>query len=357
MRDLLELDGVFLNAGDISTVKPEKDAGASRKVSKIPLRGFDVRDAKFKISLSNKCNLECRYCDKKTIECASKGEVNIDAILLTSEAFYKKGFRHVYIGGGSYGEPLLFEELPSIMAELRDIGYNRITLMTNGVLLKNKFNDLFLSGLTDCSINLGTLDERIYTWLYGANKLRDVIEGIKEVSGYVDVKIISVLLKGINDIEPRGLINFCAENKINLQFNELVKLSLSEHFYDAHHMDLSVLMDEIDKYSHYVEIVKMDGKHKYYLDDIVVTLNFCGKYSSYLYREAPPVVHYDGKITWLRSDNIIYTPPISCDGFDDGDKKIFFEEVSKSFDLRLTNIGPDVLLEYENYGLFSKADW
>ncbi|MDI6729166.1 MAG: radical SAM protein [Thermodesulfovibrionales bacterium] len=322
-------------------------------------KGYEVSQGKVKISISPDCNLNCRYCSKEgTIGIGCKRTISTQDLLLLCEALFNKGYRHAYLGGGGYGEPLLAKDIHGVIKGVKDIGYEKITLVTNGVLLKKQCEKLFSLGVTGCNISLDTLDERIYTWLCGKDLLRDVIEGIKEASKiFHRTKVTTVLLEGINDIEMPSIMYFCSDLGVELQLNDLVNLVPGDPFYEAHYKDPSYLLEELNRNSYKVEIIKRDSKHKYYMDMLTITVRLTKAYTNIAIREDSPIIRPDGKVVWLSHENIIFDMAAYRRTHRKIIKKEFFQELSESIDNRLKGITSQTLKQIAICGSFSRASW
>lgn len=323
------------------------------------VRGYEIDQAKVKISLASDCNLNCLYCSKKgTIGEDCKRSITTAEILAICEALYSKGYRHAYLGGGGYGEPLLAKDAVSLSKGLKKLGYKNITLVTNGTLLKGKCEEYFKAGVTACNISLDTLDPRIYAWLSGKDLLPQVIEGVEEAVSYFDrVKVITVLLNNINDVEIFDLIEFCKKAKIELQINDLVNLEPESNFYDTHYLDPTYLIETLDKTSPHVEIIKRDSKHKFHFGDFSISVRITKAFSNFAIREDSPIIRPDGKLVWLSHENTIFDIKKFLEKKTLKSKKALENGISKAIDNRLKNVTSEMIHQISICGSFSRAAW
>ena len=84
------------------------------------------------VHLTTNCNLACAHCYSSSGPAAHD---TLDAATLVSglRALYGEGYQVVSLSGG---EPLLYRGLPSVIAELRAIGF-RVNLVTNGTVFRS----------------------------------------------------------------------------------------------------------------------------------------------------------------------------------------------------------------------------
>ncbi len=172
-----------------------------------------------RISLTDKCNLSCIYCKGSE---KHKKELSVSEIEKIVKGFAFCGIKKVRLTGG---EPLLRRDIAEIIRSLKKIdGIEKIVLTTNGILLKAYAKELKNAGLSAVNISLDTTDQKKYAELTGADKLRDVFEGIKAAQevGLSPVRINSVLIKGKNDDSAKELISLAKHNEIDVRFIELM---------------------------------------------------------------------------------------------------------------------------------------
>ncbi|MBQ7741020.1 MAG: GTP 3',8-cyclase MoaA [Eubacterium sp.] len=211
-----------------------------------------------RISLTQRCNLNCVYCGKE--DCAKKAaELTPEEYYLIAKAFAKCGIKKVRITGG---EPLVRSDVPETVKLLRSINeIETVSLTTNGVYLKKYAGKLKNAGLDSVNISLDSTDGSTYRHLTGADVLQRVLEGIDEAqkTGLKPIKINAVLMKGVNDDGAGELINIAKDNKIDVRFIELMPFSD-----EGENADLTVTGDEILKLFPYLEYAQSEGTAKYY---------------------------------------------------------------------------------------------
>lgn len=172
-----------------------------------------------RISLTDRCNLSCIYCKGNE---PHKQELSVLQIEKIVKGFACYGIRKVRLTGG---EPLLRKDIAEVVKRIKNIeGIEKIVLTTNGILLKKYARQLKQAGLSAVNISLDTTDEKQYFDLTGADKLKDVFEGIEEAkaAGLSPIRINSVLIKGKNDNCAKELIRLAENNDLDVRFIELM---------------------------------------------------------------------------------------------------------------------------------------
>ncbi len=254
-----------------------------------------------RISLTNRCNLNCIYCHREGETRDIKNEMSAQTIANIVRASQVFGVRRVKFSGG---EPLMrddFEEIIQTLPDLKDI-----SATTNGTLLAPRAQSLAESGLCRINISLPSLSPEKYRKVTGGEISR-VLAGIDAAvdCGLVPVKLNMVLLKGINDAEIAKMMDFIRryEGKVILQLIELMDFQKTGNY--------KVNINEVEKFleSKASEIKEraMHRRKKYFIDGVEVELvrpidnsHFCANCNRLR-------VTSDGRLKpcLLRNDNLV----------------------------------------------------
>jgi cyclic pyranopterin phosphate synthase len=190
-----------------------------------------------RISITQRCNLNCFYCHHEG-EAGANEEMSADEIIRIVRVASTLGVRRVKYTGG---EPLLRSDLPEIIRRTVSLGMEDTAITTNGSLLKGKAIALRKAGLQRLNLSLPSLKPDVYSSLTGGH-LKDAIEGASEASrSGIEIKINVVIMKGLNDNEAEGFINFARSIGGSLQLIELEDLGLEDGLYFSYHLDLEEL--------------------------------------------------------------------------------------------------------------------
>src|SRR4030066_1462069 len=116
-----------------------------------------------RISVTDRCNLRCRYCmPEEGISLISHADIlTYEELLRIVRVFAKEGISKVRLTGG---EPLVRKGIIDFISRLYQIeGIEDLSLTTNGILLKEFAQDLKRAGLKRINISLDSLQrERFY---------------------------------------------------------------------------------------------------------------------------------------------------------------------------------------------------
>lgn len=183
-----------------------------------------------RVSITDRCNLRCRYCMPEGIELVPMEEIlTYEEIERICTAAAKVGIRKLKITGG---EPLVRLGCAELIGRLKRIpGMEQVTLTTNGVLLKEQLPDLKAAGLDAVNISLDSLDRERYREITGRDQLPLVLEGIEAVleSG-IAAKVNSVLLKSVNEKEWEDLAGLAERYPLDVRFIEMMPIGYGRQF-------------------------------------------------------------------------------------------------------------------------------
>lgn len=178
-----------------------------------------------RVSLTDRCNLRCRYCMPAAgLPWLPRDEVlTADEIVrLVAIGVERLGIRSVRLTGG---EPLLRRDLVEIVQRLAVFPLE-LAMTTNGIGLSRLAQPLKDAGLQRINISLDTLRADRFEELARRDRLADVLEGIAAASaaGLNPVKINAVLMRGTNDDEIVDLARFAIESGCQVRFIEAMPL-------------------------------------------------------------------------------------------------------------------------------------
>ena len=175
-----------------------------------------------RISITDKCNLSCKYCVPKNNFIRYKhDEILRDEEFLEILTVLKEfGINKARYTGG---EPLVRKSISHLMEETIKLGIET-SITTNGLTLEKdlqKFQDI---GVKRLNISLDTLDKEKFQEITGVDGLDRVISSIKQAAktGFTPLKINTVLMRGINHLEIDNFISFAKENDLNIRFIEFM---------------------------------------------------------------------------------------------------------------------------------------
>ena len=141
-----------------------------------------------RLSLTDRCNLRCRYCMPDDVESVGHDAVlRYEEMMVVCQASLTLGIDRFKITGG---EPFVRRGAVDFMRALKGLdGVRSVTVTTNGMLLEKALPDLVDLGIDGINISLDTLDAEQYHRLTGGGDLSVVVSALQAaVKAGVNVK-------------------------------------------------------------------------------------------------------------------------------------------------------------------------
>lgn len=205
-----------------------------------------------RISITDRCNLRCRYCMPHGIECVPMPEI------LTLEEYAQvvtcgaaMGISKIKVTGG---EPLVRLGCCEFIGMLKKVpGIEKVTITTNGILLGNYLDSLLEAGIDGINISLDTLDPELYRSLTGGGALKQVLSAIKQAAEKcagtdIPVKINAVSLDLFDVAEKLGcsysgpgwteLLTLAREFPLDIRFIEMMPIGCGKQYQSVNHQEL-----------------------------------------------------------------------------------------------------------------------
>ncbi len=179
-----------------------------------------------RLSLTAACSMRCTYCRPAVMEETPADRVMSPAMIerLVRHLASRWGLKKVRLTGG---EPTARADLPEIVRRVASVeGVSDIAMTTNGLTLVRQAKLLHQCGLQRVNISLDSLDPERFHRMTGVNGLTRVLDGIAAAKavGLLPIRINTVVLAGENDAELGELVEFAAEQDIELRFIELMPM-------------------------------------------------------------------------------------------------------------------------------------
>ncbi|HET9065882.1 MAG TPA: GTP 3',8-cyclase MoaA [Gemmatimonadales bacterium] len=175
-----------------------------------------------RISVTDRCNLRCRYCMPAASYRWLPGEslLSFNEIERVARAFAELGVRKFRLTGG---EPLLRPELASLIARLAAIeGITDLALTTNGTRLAPLAGELKRAGLHRLTVSLDTLEPDAMRALTRHGRPADVFAGLDAAAaaGFTGTKLNTVVMRGVNDRLLVDIMRVASDRHIEPRFIE-----------------------------------------------------------------------------------------------------------------------------------------
>ena len=177
-----------------------------------------------RISVTDRCNLRCRYCMPYDLELKPHDAIlRNEEILRTVRAAADFGIRHLKVTGG---EPLVRLGCTDLVHRLKKTGgIETVTLTTNGVLLPTFLEELKGAGIDGINISLDTLDRGAYTNITGFDRLNDVLKAIDlSVDSGIRTKINVTVTQQTPPHDIVRLVELAKDRPLDVRFIELMPI-------------------------------------------------------------------------------------------------------------------------------------
>ncbi len=189
-----------------------------------------------RLSLSETCNLRCRYCRSGQI-CESKIGLGDPALLrIVHHIAEITPIHKVRLTGG---EPLTHKNPIAMVRELRQLLPSaEICLTTNATLLAPLAPGLKQAGLDRINISLDTVDEKRFFELTGGGEVKDVISGIgaAQKAGLSPIKLNAVLLRSYNADNLEPLLELARSLASELRLIELMPIGSAKTLFQREYI-------------------------------------------------------------------------------------------------------------------------
>ena len=186
---------------------------------------FDRNINYMRISVTDRCNLRCRYCmpDGAAFE-SHEAILRYEEILRICRAAISLGITRFKVTGG---EPLVRKGCAELIAAIKALpGTEQVTLTTNGLLLRQELDALCGAGLDAVNISLDTLDTEKFQRITGFSrfseeKLRTLLADC--CTRPLRTKLNTVLLEENRD-ELASLAALAGDYPVDVRFIELMPI-------------------------------------------------------------------------------------------------------------------------------------
>ncbi|MCF8043342.1 MAG: GTP 3',8-cyclase MoaA [Desulfarculaceae bacterium] len=202
------------------------------------LDSFGRRLHYLRLSITDLCNLRCRYCmPPEGIEKLPQDMVlTLEELARVSRIAVGLGVDKIRLTGG---EPLLRKGLSRLLTELKSLTPRPdLRITTNGLLLAQKLPELVAGGVSTVNVSLDSLKPDLYGEITGLGaqaggealaKVRHGLQAaLKEPN--IQVKINVVLLGGVNEEEIVDFARLTLEHPLAVRFIEYMPVGRNTPF-------------------------------------------------------------------------------------------------------------------------------
>ncbi len=173
-----------------------------------------------RISVTDRCNLRCRYCmPEEGIKWIDHSRIlSFEEIIEVVEEAVYLGVDKIRLTGG---EPLVRKGIVDLVKMIANVpGIKDLGMTTNGQLLEKFAVDLAKAGLNRVNVSLDTTDPENYRYLSRGGEISNVFKGLEAArkAGLDPIKINTVINSESGENTKQQLRDFCEENNYKLRF-------------------------------------------------------------------------------------------------------------------------------------------
>jgi cyclic pyranopterin phosphate synthase len=154
------------------------------------------------------------------------------------------------------GEPLLYPHLEKVIEGVQQMGIPKIKLTTNAFLLERRAKALRQAGMQSINVSLDALDENVFFTMSRRNGVQKVLQGIEAaLDAGMEVKINTVVMKGINNSQILPLLEYAGKHKISIRYLEVMAMG---HLYHQREKYLFTEEEILDTISRAYRVTKLE---------------------------------------------------------------------------------------------------
>ena len=211
---------------------------------------FERHVTYLRVSVTDRCDFRCVYCMSEHMSFLPKAELlSLEELDRLCGAFITLGVNKLRISGG---EPLVRRGIMTLFhslgRHLETGALEELTLTTNGSQLERYAEELVACGVRRINVSLDSLDEEKFIAITRWGKFGKVMAGIEAArAAGLRVKINTVALKGVNDVEIENLVRWCGEKDMDLTFIETMPMGEIDGDRSAQYLPLTQVRAQIKK--------------------------------------------------------------------------------------------------------------
>jgi cyclic pyranopterin phosphate synthase len=183
-----------------------------------------------RLSITDRCDFRCIYCMAEEMSFLPRHEVlSLEECARLVKIFVSLGVSKVRITGG---EPLVRKNALWLFEEIGKLeNLNELVLTTNGSQLEKQAINLKNAGVKRINISVDSLDAKRFKKITRTGNLDKVLRGIHAAKnvGFENIKLNTVLMRGVNDDEALTLVKFAIDQSIDISFIEEMPLGDISH--------------------------------------------------------------------------------------------------------------------------------
>jgi cyclic pyranopterin phosphate synthase len=235
--------------------------------SKPLVDSFGRRITYVRLSVTDRCDLRCRYCMAESMRFLPKSDIlTLEEIALLADILIARGVTRIRLTGG---EPLVRRGIAGLVASLGERlgrGLDELTMTTNGTQLARHAPQLRAAGMRRVNVSLDSRREDRFRHITRGGDFGQVMAGIDAaVAAGLRIKINMVGLKGVNEDEIGDMLAWCAGRGFDLTLIETMPLGDVEEDRTHHYLPLDVVRRALDeRFTLIPTLVRTGGPARYF---------------------------------------------------------------------------------------------
>lgn len=183
-----------------------------------------------RISVTDRCNLRCKYCLPDGVFRHKKHEdiLRYEEIQEVVKVSVSLGIDKIRLTGG---EPLVRKDIVQLVEMIASVGgVKDIALTTNGVYLEEFAQPLADAGLHRINISLDTMNPEKFALTTGGGSLEKVLRGIEaaKIAGLSPIKVNCVIKTTEDEPDAMAVKEYCIQNGLQARFIEEMNLKTGQ---------------------------------------------------------------------------------------------------------------------------------
>jgi cyclic pyranopterin phosphate synthase len=237
-------------------------ADASARSSAPLSDSFGRRITYLRISVTDRCDLRCRYCMSEAMTFLPRSEVlSLEEISAIADAFIARGVRKIRLTGG---EPLVRRGVPDLARmigrHLVDGSLDELTLTTNGTQLDKQAGALFDAGVRRINVSMDSRDPDRFRHITRWGDVTKTLDGIAAAKAAgIRVKINMVALKDFNEDEIEPMLRWCAGEGHDLTLIETMPLGAIDEDRVERYLPLDIVRRALNEQLTLTDIAERTG--------------------------------------------------------------------------------------------------
>lgn len=210
---------------------------------------FGRRITYVRLSVTDRCDLRCRYCMSENMQFLPRRDVlSFEELVQLADIFIARGVKRIRLTGG---EPLVRRGVADLVRALGarvGCGLDELTMTTNGTQLPRFAEALRHAGIRRVNVSLDSRRPDRFRHITRRGDLDQVMAGIDAATAAgLAVKINMVALKGINEDEIEDMLLWCAGRGFDLTLIETMPLGEVEEDRTSHYLPLDAVRRRLEE--------------------------------------------------------------------------------------------------------------